>query len=129
MTVVGERPGASGKILPVWTAPFQSFAIGTETAKDVRLPFSEVFRDANYASLGSHIPTKGEGAQQMLLGVDFLRAHRVLVSHSQKRIYFTHNGGPMFASASSPEAKADSAGGESPPRRTDARSLQVSHSA
>jgi gag-polyprotein putative aspartyl protease len=107
VTVVGERPSANGKMLTVWSAPFQSFAIGTETAKDVRLPFSEVFRDASYSSLGSHVPTKGEGAQQMLLGVDFLRSHRVLVSHSQKRIYFTHNGGPMFRPTGSPEAKAE----------------------
>ena len=32
----------------------------------------------------------------MLLGYDFLRSHRVLVAHSQRRIYFTYNGGPVF---------------------------------
>jgi hypothetical protein len=26
----------------------------------------------------------------MLLGADFLRAHRVLVSHSQRKMYFTY---------------------------------------
>jgi len=31
------------------------------------------------------------------LGLDFLRAHRVLVAHSQNRIYFTYLGGPVFA--------------------------------
>jgi hypothetical protein len=30
------------------------------------------------------------------LGLDFLRAHRVLVAHSQGRIYFTYSGGPVF---------------------------------
>jgi hypothetical protein len=30
------------------------------------------------------------------LGLDFLRAHRVLVAHSQGRIYFTYLGGPVF---------------------------------
>ena len=96
-----------GKVLPVWSAPFQSFTIGTETAKDVRIPFSDLFRDANYASTGSRIPTKVEGPQQMLLGVDFLRSHRVLVSHSQKRIYFTRNGGPLFMSSRPADAKGD----------------------
>jgi hypothetical protein len=107
VTVVGQKPGVGDKTLTVWSAPFQSFTIGTESAKDVRLPFYEIFRGANYASLGSHIPTKAEGAQQMLLGVDFLRSHRVLVSHSQKRMYFTHNGGPMFASSRPADAKGD----------------------
>jgi hypothetical protein len=35
----------------------------------------------------------------MLLGADFLLAHRVLVAHSQRRIYFTNAGGPMFQSS------------------------------
>jgi hypothetical protein len=39
---------------------------------------------------------KLDGLPSMLLGVDFLRSHRVLVAHSQRRIYFTHNGGPVF---------------------------------
>jgi gag-polyprotein putative aspartyl protease len=42
------------------------------------------------------------GAQPMVLGVDFLRAHRTLVSHSQHRMYFTYIGGPVFA-ASTPQ--------------------------
>jgi predicted aspartyl protease len=111
VTVVGQRSSVAGKTLPLWSAPFQSFAIGTETAKDVHLPFSELFRDAHYSSLGSHIPTKVEGSQQMLLGVDFLRSHRVLVSHSQKRMYFTHNGGPVFASSRLADAKGDASQG------------------
>ncbi len=106
VTVVGQSSGAGGKVLPVWRAPFQSFTIGTEAAKDVSISFSDLFRDANYASLGSRIPTKIEGSE-MLLGVDFLRTHRVLVSHSQKRMYFTHNGGPLFASSRPPDAKGD----------------------
>ena len=32
----------------------------------------------------------------MLLGADFLRAHRVLVAHSQRKMYFTYEGGPVF---------------------------------
>lgn len=30
------------------------------------------------------------------LGLDFLRSHRVLVAHSQNRVYFTYLGGPIF---------------------------------
>ena len=32
----------------------------------------------------------------MLLGADFLRAHRLLVAHSQRKIYFTYAGGTVF---------------------------------
>ena len=38
----------------------------------------------------------------MLIGADFLRAHRVLVSHSQRKMYFTYVGGPVFATPPRP---------------------------
>ena len=107
VTAVGQSSGVGGKPNPVWSAPFQSFTIGTETATDVRITFSDLFREANNAPLGSRIRTKVEGPQQMLLGVDFLSSHRVLVSHSQKRMYFTHNGGPVFASFRPADTKID----------------------
>jgi len=33
----------------------------------------------------------------MLLGVDFLMSHHVLVSQSQRQMYLTYNGGPVFS--------------------------------
>ena len=32
----------------------------------------------------------------MMLGADFLRSHRLLVAHSQRKVYFTYAGGPVF---------------------------------
>ena len=32
----------------------------------------------------------------MLLGADFFLSHHVLISYSQRRIFFTYNGGPVF---------------------------------
>ena len=32
----------------------------------------------------------------MLLGIDFFLSHHVFVAHSQNRLYFTYNGGPVF---------------------------------
>jgi predicted aspartyl protease len=96
VVVSNRNTGMGAKSLPVWNGPFATFTIGNETIKDARIQFSDLFQDANYAVIGSHIRTKVDGLQQMLLGVDFLRSHRVLVSHSQRRIYFTHNGGPVF---------------------------------
>ena len=43
----------------------------------------------------------------MLLGADFLRAHRVLVSHSQRKMYFTYLGGPVFAAPRPPRSGAE----------------------
>ena len=45
---------------------------------------------------GSRIRYRAGTPAGMLLGVDFLKAHRVLVAHSQRKIYFTYVGGPVF---------------------------------
>jgi hypothetical protein len=54
----------------------------------------------------------------MLLGADFLRAHRTLVAHSQHRLYFTYVGGPVFLAdpattrpAARPDSDANTKGG------------------
>jgi predicted aspartyl protease len=96
VVAAGRNFGLGGKTLQSWSGPFRSFTIGNETIRDIRIPFSDLFHDARYSVIGSHIPVRVEGVQQMLLGVDFLRSHRVLVSHSQRRVYFTYNGGPVF---------------------------------
>jgi len=38
----------------------------------------------------------GVAGLYVLLGADFLRGHRVLIAHSQRKMYFTHAGGTVF---------------------------------
>jgi hypothetical protein len=33
---------------------------------------------------------------EMILGADFLQSHRVLFANSQRRLYFSYTGGPIF---------------------------------
>jgi hypothetical protein len=56
----------------------ETFAIGDELIRDPALRKADL------------------GRRDMLLGLDFLRAHRVLVAHSQRRVYFTYSGGRVF---------------------------------
>src|SRR5258708_5662366 len=68
--------------VPVETSivPFASFAIGNEEIKNTRLRVANV-----------DIPVEA-----MLLGADFFLSHRVFVATSQRQLYFTYNGGPVF---------------------------------
>ncbi|MEO7026968.1 MAG: aspartyl protease family protein [Caulobacteraceae bacterium] len=61
-------------------APVASFKVGGEEIRNTRMRVGEV------ADMGI----------DMWLGVDFFLSHRVYVSNSQHRIYFTYNGGPVF---------------------------------
>lgn len=80
-----------------WMGTFDSFAIGDEEIKNVKLPFASLFNDMKLATTGTLIGKKVDDIPSVLLGLDFLRAHRVLIANSQGKMYFTFNGGTVFA--------------------------------
>ena len=93
----GSRSSISGKLVrrlrqeqdnqPLFrtdVAEFDTFTIGGETIHNAKL----VLRDMS--------------GEYVMLGLDFFRAHRVLLAHSQGKMYFTYTGGPVF----SPQAPA-----------------------
>ena len=88
--------GVQGRGSEYYRAPFQSFAVGDEEIKNTQL-----------------MVTTGELlGVDMLLGPDFFLSHRILISNSQKRVYFTYNGGPVFRLDGQPQrmASADAQG-------------------
>jgi predicted aspartyl protease len=105
---VGPRTGLGAKKLDSWIGPFQSFTIGDETIKNPMIVFSDLWKDTTYTRTGSNLRTQ-VGLQPMLLGADFLVAHRVLIAHSQRKLYFTYAGGPMFQVSRTLETRNDPA--------------------
>lgn len=95
-TPAGVLGGMGARQVPMWSAQFASFAIGNESIPDIRIAFGDVWKDTAMKSLGSNVG-KRLNAEPMIVGADFLRAHRMLVSHSQRRLYFSYVGGPVFA--------------------------------
>ena len=99
--VVGATKGG---YVRSWLAPFASFKIGDEEIKNFKLVIGAINND-------------------MMLGEDFFLAHRVFVSNSQHKIYFTYNGGPVFNMTMAPqtqiaEQQPVGAAGLSPPPET-----------
>jgi tetratricopeptide (TPR) repeat protein len=39
----------------------------------------------------------GDGSTDMILGVDFMLAHHMYIANSQRKLYFTYNGGRVFS--------------------------------
>jgi predicted aspartyl protease/tetratricopeptide (TPR) repeat protein len=66
--------------LKAWAGPFESFKIGDEEIKHTKI----IFGDLNM------------GGGDMLLGADFFLSHRVFISNSQHKLYFSYNGGAVF---------------------------------
>ncbi len=108
----GVRPGGPGVEpaapagmnagRPSWTGSFESFAIGAEQVKNVRLPFTDLWGRVLVSDTGSNVRQKIDGLPSLVLGLDFLRSHRVLIANSQDKVYFSYNGGPIFAKPPAP---------------------------
>jgi len=76
----GALLGVGRSITETWIAPFSLVDIGGEQIKNTRLRVADV-------SLAE---------ADMLIGADFFLSHRIYVSKSQRKLYFTYNGGPVF---------------------------------
>ena len=89
---VGIRPDSPGVVpggptqgfgkvtIPTFIAHFASFKLGEEEIRNTRLRIADI-------DLGN---------ADMLLGADFFLSHHIYVANSQRTIYFTYNGGPVF---------------------------------
>ncbi len=88
----------------VYIGKFDSIQLGdNEEIKNVQLKFADIGLDVD-----------------MLLGADFFLSHHVFVSRSNRRIFITYNGGPVFNLAASrtdtvPQAQTDSSGSAQDP--------------
>jgi predicted aspartyl protease/tetratricopeptide (TPR) repeat protein len=83
----GCSGGVGEGLVPMWVARFDSIAIAGENIRDARLRIADFMPELAY----SRNPNP-----EVMLGTDFLRAHRVMVSRSQGKVYFSYAGGLVF---------------------------------
>ncbi len=79
-----------------WIAPFETFTIGNETISNSRIAIANLWGAALADSNNMRTAELLHEQPEMLLGADFLRAHRVLFAISQRRLYFSYTGGNVF---------------------------------
>lgn len=76
----GYSHGVGPRTVRTWIVPVADFQIGDEAIKNTHLRIGDI----------------AEGDFDMLLGADFFISHHLFVSNSQRKLYFTYNGGPVF---------------------------------
>lgn len=90
MTPAGTIYGAGRGSAKAWTASFEKFELGGEAILHNRLRVADFQLDD----------------ADMLLGIDFFLSHRIYVSKSQSKMFFTYSGGAVFALDKSEAASA-----------------------
>jgi predicted aspartyl protease/tetratricopeptide (TPR) repeat protein len=90
--------GASGMggIVQTWGGTFQTLAVGSETVQNAQLQLADLFSKDKEVHTGSFIAKDTVDQPDMVLGADFVKAHRIYIALSQGKLYFTYNGGRIF---------------------------------
>jgi len=85
---VGRTTGIGAEWVKSWVVRVDSFSVGTETIQHSQMQVID--------------GRLGDDKTDMLLGVDFLLAHRIFIANSVGKAYFTYNGGRVFSLAAAP---------------------------
>ncbi len=99
--------GVGKEFFATYLAPVSSFKIGQEEIRNTRIRIGDI-------ELSS---------ADMLIGADFFLSHRIFVANSQRKLYFTYNGGPVFNLSTTSLPPVDAAAAAAPrPADADAES-------
>jgi hypothetical protein len=93
-----SRPlsGIAGQPLETSVAVFPTLTVGQEQIQNVKLRVADLFKKDRETRTGSLILASPMFEPDMILGADFFLAHRIYIAHSQGKVYFTYQGGPIF---------------------------------
>jgi hypothetical protein len=89
----GRWRGLDGKPVEIRTHAFRSFKLGEEEIQRPRIAIADLGAESR-GDTGSHISQ--DGGWDLLLGADWLNAHRVYVQSRERKLWFTYEGGPVF---------------------------------
>jgi predicted aspartyl protease len=93
----GKTSGVGAHEVDTWIATFDRIRIGDEAIENTELEVTDLWGAARVDSNTRAVAELTAQQPEVLLGADFLRSHRVLFAMSQRRFYFSHTGGPVFA--------------------------------
>lgn len=77
---IGDAGGLGSRTVKAWRAQFESIDIGGELIKHPKIAFAQF--DLSNAD--------------MLIGADFFLTHRIFVANSNRMMFVTYEGGPLF---------------------------------
>lgn len=86
--------GGDGRRVEGVLHTFKSFEIGEEEIKHPTMVVLDALK-TGFSSSDSRL--QSNGIADMLLGFDFFRTHHVFISNTDKKFYFTYEGGSVFA--------------------------------
>jgi predicted aspartyl protease len=106
VTKAPDLKGMTGKAVASSVAIFPTLGVGDEQVKNAALEIANLFRGDEATEIDSKIGHAAVDEPDMLLGLDFIQAHRIYVARGQGKMYFSYNGGPIFRRPEPPSEAA-----------------------
>jgi predicted aspartyl protease len=112
----GQAHGIGHNTVEDRIAEFDSFTVGDETIQHVKIQIADLWKYNKIEKTGSRLGYDQSLRQpKMLLGADFLQAHRLIIAHGLNLVLFSYVGGPVFDVSPQPAAAPPAA---TPPPQT-----------
>ena len=80
-----------------WPARLDTLDIGEESIRNTQVIVADLWGRLRKTPMNWYSTDLAATVPEMLLGADFLKAHRVLMAPSQGRLYLSYLGGPVFS--------------------------------
>jgi hypothetical protein len=100
--VAGASQGGTTKPTDSPVVVFPSLTIGQETFHDAQLRIAGPYNRDDLARFESQLEHRAFIAPDLEIGGDFFLAHRIYLARSEKKVYFTRNGGPLSQTSTPP---------------------------
>ncbi|MBC3872866.1 retroviral-like aspartic protease family protein [Undibacterium flavidum] len=95
----GSAVGIGKRTMKIQAASFEKFQIGEELIENAMISVGDLWANSKLDKTSPEITSHLKDSAQLILGMDFIREHRILVALSQRKIYMSYLGGPLFMSA------------------------------
>lgn len=102
LQAASESKGLGPSDVRTFVERFASFSFGDEAIHNAELRVADLYGKDKEREVGDLIATPVSDQPQMLLGADFLHAHRVFIAREQHKVYVSYEGGPVFYPAEPP---------------------------
>jgi hypothetical protein len=82
--------------MKVWPVVFDEFALGDEVISHPHIAVADLWSNVREDMSFMRSWWVLRRAPDAVLGADFLKAHHILFANSQRRMYFSYEGGALF---------------------------------
>lgn len=98
--VLKEASGVGKQTMKFWYEKFESMQIGDELIPSAAIAVGDIWGNSMKDHPTAEQDSANKEGAQLILGMDYIKEHRILFAMSQRKLYISYLGGPLFFASS-----------------------------